>query len=546
MRPLVVHRKLRILGFLSLGVLLSCSGRQLRIDSIRPAIGDPGSLLEIRGTGFGDQRGESVVRIAGEAPTASSYLEWGDDRISVRIPDFSDSGLVYVEVRGRKSNPSLFTVKSAVPKLATAAEDGIAPRVTSLSRTSGPIGSVVVIQGRNFGSSRMDSKVLFGWQAEAAPSGSSGAAAPASVDASDFDFCYDSWSDREIAVRVPDGAISGNLIVSTASGSSEPLFFDVTDRPGAKVYKDKRTYVISYSVNIDGIKASGENELYLWTPRPLVSSYQRDTRLLSRSEDPFVEDHLGSSLYRLSDLKTGQTKTLAFSYIVETYAVETSVKQSAIKKQSDAPAYVAYTGSSPIVPSDAPELRKEATLIIGKERNPYAQARRIYDFLTKSLEYGEAGEPANGDYVLSALESKKADAYSASLLFCSLARASGIPAVPVSGFVIDRNRVAAPHWWAEFWIEGFGWIPVDPAAGAGAAPVELPARDDPRNYYFGNLDSHRVVFSRDFANLSAMDPRGRTVQRPHSYSLQALWEEAVGKLDAYSSLWSDLTVTGVY
>jgi hypothetical protein len=43
-----------------------------------------------------------------------------------------------------------------------------------------------------------------------------------------------------------------------------------------------------------------------------------------------------------------------------------------------------------------------------------------------------------------------------------------------------------------------------------------------------------------------MDPRGRVTVRNREYALQTLWEEALGGLESYSSLWSDLVVTGVY
>jgi hypothetical protein len=43
-----------------------------------------------------------------------------------------------------------------------------------------------------------------------------------------------------------------------------------------------------------------------------------------------------------------------------------------------------------------------------------------------------------------------------------------------------------------------------------------------------------------------MDPRGRTAARNRDFALQNLWEEAVGGLEAYSSLWGDITITGVY
>jgi hypothetical protein len=71
-------------------------------------------------------------------------------------------------------------------------------------------------------------------------------------------------------------------------------------------------------------------------------------------------------------------------------------------------------------------------------------------------------------------------------------------------------------------------------------------REDHGDWYFGNLDNSRITFSRGQTTLSPMDPRGRTTARSRDFALQNLWEEAVGGLEAYSSLWGDVTITGVY
>jgi transglutaminase-like putative cysteine protease len=145
-----------------------------------------------------------------------------------------------------------------------------------------------------------------------------------------------------------------------------------------------------------------------------------------------------------------------------------------------------------------------------------------------------------------ALETKQADAYSAALLFCALARSADIPAIPVAGVLINRSQLSSRHYWAEFWIDGFGWVPLDPGLGAGAAPSDFNLPQNPESYYFGNLDNQRIAFSRGQGTLSPMDPRGRIAVRDRDYGLQNLWEEAVGALDSYSSLWSGITITGMY
>jgi transglutaminase-like putative cysteine protease len=265
--------------------------------------------------------------------------------------------------------------------------------------------------------------------------------------------------------------------------------------------------------------------------------------LLSRNPEPFVEEHQGASLFQFKDIAQGTKAGVSVSYLVDVYAVETAIKPQAIKKDSASAVRAAYVQGNQYIPSDNPDILKMSAKIVGREKNPYVQANLVYDWMVAQ------GGIETGPLPFGAIESlaaKKSDAYSATLLFCALARSLDIPAQPVSGFLIDRSRKAYRHFWAEFWIDGFGWVPVDPAAGAGALPEGFGNRPDNRQFYFGNLDNQRVAFSRGISVVSQMDPRGRIVARDREYALQTLWEEATGGLESYSSLWSDLVVTGIY
>ncbi|WP_010261496.1 transglutaminase domain-containing protein [Treponema primitia] len=530
-------------------LFFSCIDRQPRIHLISPRIGIMGEVLTITGENFGATREESYVTIGGITPTTSSYIEWTDTRILVRIPEFGDSGLVCVYRGNRKSNSALFSNRSTMPQTIQGEYTGIEPNILSIEPPAGAVGSVVTIRGSGFGASREGGGVFFAWDAQLSPSAPTGVSGPGSVEVSETEFGYELWSEREIRVRVPDGAIGGNLTVHTPRGNARPMFFDIIGKPGTKTYKDKRNYAISYAVDIRVQEAEGPNRLYLWLPQPVNSASQRNIRILSRNVEPFIENYRGTSLFQMQNLESNTAAGISLSYLVEVYTVETDIRTNSITIASGntaslaSPVRAAYTAPSSRIPSDDPRIKEQTAALIGREQNPYIRAQRIYEYLlTKGgIQWEElAGGP------LEALEEKKADPYRAALLFCTMARSAGIPAIPVSGVLLDRNRMLSRHYWAEFWIDGFGWIPVDPALGAGAAPPSFILRADRANYYFGNLDNQRISFSRGFTTLSHMDPRGRVAVRERDYALQNLWEEAVGGLESYSSLWSDVTINGVY
>ena len=534
---------LLFIGLLCLVLLNSCEEKEPEILSIDPRIGRLGDVLTIRGSGFGDERNESYVSIAGIPPTSSSYISWNDEEISVIIPEFGDAGLVYVH-RGRgKSNAVLFANEVHIPMFIEGQDTGNGPRISSVEPSSGPIGSLITINGSNFGTSRENSGVYFSWDAE--PSAAAqGMNHPDFVEAFEAEFGYEFWNEREIRVRVPDGAVSGNLEVRTSRGNSRPHFFEIAGMPGTKVFLDKRSYSLSYMVDIHIEQASPPNTLYVWMPQPVVSASQRNARLLSRSMEPFVEKHRDTSIFLLADALSRTSREISLSYEVEVYAVETDIRnQNPIRLNRPSPIGTVFTLPSALVPSDDPGIKALAAEIIGRERLPYAKAMLIYRWLISSA--GIQAVPLSGG-ALEALEERQADSYRAALLFCALARAAEVPALPVAGVLVNSNRASTRHYWAEFWLDGFGWIPLDPVLGAGAAPAGFTLREDHAQYYFGNMDNQRIAFSRGEPLLSQMTPRGRMAQRSRDYSLQNLWEEAVGGLESYSSLWSDVTITHMY
>ena len=531
-----------LLGIILCLLLFSgCKEKTPEIFSIEPRMGQMGDIITIRGSGFRIERNEAYITIAGTPPTSSSYLSWSDEEITVITPQFGEAGLVHVH-RGRvKSNPALFANTAILP-IAANNDQGNLPRINSIEPSSGPIGSLITIRGSNFGTSRGNSGVFFSWSAEASPA-STGSLLPEFVEPFESEFGYELWGDREIQIRVPDGAISGNLEVRTPRGQSRPVFFEITGKPGTKTFKDKRSYLLSYSVKIDIERASIPNTLFIWMPQPAVSASQRNTRLVSRSTEPFVDNFRGSSLFQFIDTLSQSSREITLSYFTEVYAVETEIRnQNPVRLNRPSPGRTVYTLPSALIPSDNPRIRTRATEIVGRERLPYARALMIYNWLLSSG--GIQPHPLSGG-VLEALEENQADSYQAALLFCALARALDIPANPVAGVLIDRNMNTTRHYWAEFWLDGFGWIPLDIALGAGAAPRDFELRPDHARYYFGNLDSRRIAFSRGERFLPQMTPRGRMVMRSRDFSLQNLWEEAVGGLESYSSFWSDVTITNI-
>ena len=85
------------------------------------------------------------------------------------------------------------------------------------------------------------------------------------------------------------------------------------------------------------------------------------------------------------------------------------------------------------------------------------------------------------------------------MLFSALCRSLGIPARSAGGYQLAPG-LAGPHFWAEFYLPGYDWIPVDVtiAESADWAFNKTPEeRQKFKDYYFGNMDPYRYTIQND-------------------------------------------------
>ncbi len=138
----------------------------------------------------------------------------------------------------------------------------------------------------------------------------------------------------------------------------------------------------------------------------------------------------------------------------------------------------------------SPRIKKLASTITEGKNNPLNKARAIYNYVFENMEYSKS-TPGWGlgdtERTCDIMQGNCTDFHS---LFISLARASGIPAKFVIGFSLPDKKTAVLegyHCWAEFYINGKGWIPVD----ISNAWKEKSKKE----YYFGSLDQNRIQFT---------------------------------------------------
>jgi transglutaminase-like putative cysteine protease len=148
-----------------------------------------------------------------------------------------------------------------------------------------------------------------------------------------------------------------------------------------------------------------------------------------------------------------------------------------------------------------------ARKIVGDERNPARQAKKLYDWVLEYVEYWvkdpktlKASPNGESDYCLASKTGNCTDFHS---LYASLARSIGIPTRMVYGSFFQGENTPIPnkatlqgkdadasyHCWVEVYSRGIGWIPLD------VALADLLPSPQQQEWYFGHLDARRVTWS---------------------------------------------------
>src|ERR1039458_6069940 len=287
--------------FYSVGAAVTGGGSSTpAISSLSPTMGAVGAAVTITGSNFGSSQGTSTVQFNG---TPASVSSWSNTSISTTVPSGATTGNVVVTVNSTSSNGVSFTV---VP----------APSITSLSTTSGGVGTPVTINGSNFGSSQGTGTVMFN-------------GTTASVT---------SWSATTIATTVPSGATTGNVVVFASGVNSNGVNFTVTGSSWSNGYTNMRAITISH------LKVSNTDQ----TNFPLLISLPANTYadLKTTANGGSVTNANGYDILFTSD--AGGTMPLAYereSYSGTTGAMIDWVKVATVSHIQDTTIYMFYGNS---------------------------------------------------------------------------------------------------------------------------------------------------------------------------------------------------------
>lgn len=544
----------RVFVFLSIFIFFSASAMYISslrnsapiIISVLPEIFDEDGVITLRGKNFGKGEGASFLKIGDVPIAAEACSKWTDNEICFTVLGRTEGGIIYVAVNNKISNPGFIFSSSAVPVVKEHSKSKSAPSILSLDRDLAEVGALIKIYGENFGAVRKNSQIFFAKHFD--PAIMSDNKANLVIDAvccSEHDFDFEFWSNTEVRIRVPEGADSGVIFVMTEEGISNPVPFRLKNRVGTKTFTDVKKFLVSAEANISNIEGESKNTMFLRVPLPEKENAQTDLKLISIIPAPLAKNYKGASVHQFDNLTYESKIKIRQEYSLNRFAVFSAINPEKIRLNSinNRKLYNAYTVATPLIPSNDEEIKNKAAQIVKNEKNPYIKAKKIYDFMLQDIRISENETNNIGKPLASVFKEKEATPYDASLLFCALARAAGVPSEPIAGIAVDKDQVSKPHWWAEFYVEGFGWVPVD--IGMAKSVPFSTVNENPEIWYFGNIDSLRISFSKGEKRLPPMTVSGQVSAKERSFAFRNAWEEAVN-ITAYTSLWQTPNIEAVY
>jgi len=290
----------------------------------------------------------------------------------------------------------------------------------------------------------------------------------------------------------------------------------------AKAGDSKRVFILenSYDLNHEDAKAMAK----LWIPIPYDSDYQLVGKLNfdGNYDEAFItneNDYLAKTLFAKWSKKESKKLNLKMTLKVKDRSVDLSKASDSMVFPLETLKFIEPTEH---IPTDK-KVKELSDKIVKDAKTPLESVRKIYDWVisnmyrdpnVKGCGVGDAGKAITYEI----FGGKCTDISS---VFVALVRSAGIPAREVFGLRLGASRFAksfgksdknglakvsgGQHCRCEFYLNGVGWIPADPADVTKVMLAEKLTLKDAKvkrikEFQFGNWEMNWIGFNyaRDF------------------------------------------------
>lgn len=244
-------------------------------------------------------------------------------------------------------------------------------------------------------------------------------------------------------------------------------------------------------------------DVCIWIPYPVTDENQNVSHVKIdgnyTSSGVQKEKAFGNSILYAEWKNPGKERILTYTFTVERKEV---VKKDFPQREAELnrKLFEPYLASTSLGPTGG-KVKMLAETITEKETTILGKSRAIYDWIVDNM-YRDPNVKGCGfgrvEQLLISLGGKCGDISS---VYVALARSVGIPSREIFGIRIPKSQegemTKSQHCWAEFYLTGYGWVPVDPADVRKAMlekKLQLGQEKEIREYYFGAIDKQRIAY----------------------------------------------------
>ncbi len=259
----------------------------------------------------------------------------------------------------------------------------------------------------------------------------------------------------------------------------------------------ERRFEFKYTATVKDIP-SGAKKVDVWIPVPHDDPFQKITDLKIEAPCPY---QIQTAQYgnRILHVGLDNLEQTSFAITVRFHAVRKEHVQERLQQarssthtQARDPEMIRWLQPDRLVPIDG-KIKQWAQQVVDTAgaQTDLEKARAIYNHVISTVKYDKSGQGWGLGDIYYACDARRGNCTDFHAIFIGYCRAVRIPARFAIGFPLPAERgtgqVSGYHCWAEFYLDGIGWVPVDASEGA-----KNPAK---REYFFGAHDENRVEFT---------------------------------------------------
>ena len=337
-----------------------------------------------------------------------------------------------------------------------------------------------------------------------------------------------------------------------AGGAAVSASLRKADRAFAQEHGSPGWCTFEVTTSVEVLKSSGSTKV--WLPAALLGDtpFQRTLANDFKAEGgaaKLVESKADRLGIVVAEFPAGVRPLVTLTSRIETkdYTVDLSRPNEAARENSASLEY--FLRPTKLIPTDG-LVRSTAKEITAGSKTDVEKARAIYEWVVENTFRNPKTRGCGVGDILFMLQSKDLGGKCADLntLYVGLARASGLPARDVYGIRVGKSELGykslgpatpnitkAQHCRAEVHLNGYGWVPVDPAdvrkvvleEPPGNRPLDDEMVKKARARLFGSWEMNWMAYN--FAHDVAL-PGAKS--GPLGFLMYPQAETAEGRLDA--------------